>query len=861
MKKKLLLALTMVMCLSMPLTANASVRDTSKEEVTTVEMHADSQATEEGWKLEDGKWRYYQKMEDGSLAPLASPVVMDENDKLLYATDKDGYMKTGLAYIDMPEKSDYKDGYYYFAPATDSDKDPTIEGSKVGLLVTDEWINDEAGDVYLGSTGLMAIDEWVTKDGKDVYVDADGHVSVSQWIEKDSKPVYVDENGNIVVSQWIQDKDQKPVYVDANGNIVTSKWVRDADKKLVFLDADGYIADPATKKGQQVITDKEVVDAADAGTYFFNEDGTYTLSNWAKDQYYGTDGKLVVSAWVKNPEGVMVWVNASGVVEAKDGLQEIGDGLYYFDKGSYLKNTWVKVDGKWYYAGADGKMLKGLQTVYKQYFYFNEKGVMLTAGWNKTTDGDWYVMNKDGSIKTNQWLQYEGAWYYLLEDGKMAVNWWVYSGGKWYWLKDDGKMAANQWILNGKTWYFVESSGIMKTGWLQIGRTWYFLKSNGAMAEGWTNVWGATYYLTPGSGDMKTGWLHLNGTWYYMNSSGARMTGWVNVWGARYYLDNNGAMAEGWKSVGGKWYYLLPGNGAMRTGWLFEGGSWYYLESNGVMATGWEKVSGKWYYLNSNGKMAQGWKYLGGTWYYLLPGNGAMQTGWLWDGSAWYYLRSNGAMVANSLEKIDGKLYYLNASGAWSKLNEGWYNLDGYKMYVNASGTILQDVTSKLSTAQKRAGYYITVNRRTCVVTIYAKDMSTGKYTVPVKALRCSVGLAGTPTPTGTYSIGRQERWHELMGPSWGQYCSHVVNGIWFHSVAGSNTTSYNLSAGAYNMLGSPASHGCIRLNVRDAKWIYDNCSSGTRVSISDSCAQPLEKPAGIKIPASQNWDPTDPKV
>ena len=30
--------------------------------------------------------------------------------------------------------------------------------------------------------------------------------------------------------------------------------------------------------------------------------------------------------------------------------------------------------------------------------------------------------------------------------------------------------------------------------------------------------------------------------------------------------------------------------------------------------------------------------------------------------------------------------------------------------------------------------------------------------------------------------------------------------------------TSYNLSAAEYNKLGSPASHGCVRLCVRDAK-------------------------------------------
>ena len=59
-------------------------------------------------------------------------------------------------------------------------------------------------------------------------------------------------------------------------------------------------------------------------------------------------------------------------------------------------------------------------------------------------------------------------------------------------------------------------------------------------------------------------------------------------------------------------------------------------------------------------------------------------------------------------------------------------------------------------------------------------------------------------------------------------------------------------------MLGQPASHGCVRLCVRDAKWIYDNCGLYTTVLISDKEATPFDRPATIKIPSGQNWDPTD---
>ena len=187
----------------------------------------------------------------------------------------------------------------------------------------------------------------------------------------------------------------------------------------------------------------------------------------------------------------------------------------------------------------------------------------------------------------------------------------------------------------------------------------------------------------------------------------------------------------------------------------------------------------------------------------------------------------------------------------------GWYYEDGYKFYYinNVKQLDLDGILPKQSS------YYIKVNRTACTVTVYAKDGNNG-YIIPVKRFACSVGLPSTPTPTGTYYTSDKYRWHTLMGPSYGQYCTRIVGGILFHSVAGRNMTSYNLNASDYNKLGSPASHGCVRLCVRDAKWIYDNCVSGTKVTIYDSTNPgPLGKPSTIKIPAGQTWDPTDPNI
>lgn len=157
--------------------------------------------------------------------------------------------------------------------------------------------------------------------------------------------------------------------------------------------------------------------------------------------------------------------------------------------------------------------------------------------------------------------------------------------------------------------------------------------------------------------------------------------------------------------------------------------------------------------------------------------------------------------------------------------------------------------------------YLIKVNRYHNTITIYEKDQ-TGQYNKPVKAIVCSVGQKGTETVLGTYRTQGKYRWKLLMGDVWGQYSTRIVGGILFHSVyyyEQGNPAS--LAVKEFNKLGSPASHGCIRMTVADAKWIYDNCPVGTTVIIYDDKKSPgpLGKPEPIRITSKLRWDPTDP--
>ena len=157
---------------------------------------------------------------------------------------------------------------------------------------------------------------------------------------------------------------------------------------------------------------------------------------------------------------------------------------------------------------------------------------------------------------------------------------------------------------------------------------------------------------------------------------------------------------------------------------------------------------------------------------------------------------------------------------------------------------------------QAAGNYYIQINKATNVVTVFRNDGT------PVKAFVCSTGTA---TPIGTFYTSQKLRWHVLDGPSYGQYCTRITGSILFHSVWYYGNGDYaSQSYREYNKLGTTASHGCVRLTVADAKWIYDNCPLQTRVTViwGSSANDPLGKPEAIKIPpsyGSRGWDPTDP--
>lgn len=156
--------------------------------------------------------------------------------------------------------------------------------------------------------------------------------------------------------------------------------------------------------------------------------------------------------------------------------------------------------------------------------------------------------------------------------------------------------------------------------------------------------------------------------------------------------------------------------------------------------------------------------------------------------------------------------------------------------------------------------YELEVNLSKNVVTVY-RAAENGEYTVPDRAFVCSVGDA---TPIGIFRTTDKYEWRPLFGNVYGQYATRITGSILFHSVP--YVEMYDkgsLEYLEYNKLGTSASMGCVRLTVEDAKWIYDNCPSGTTVRIVEDGAVPITPDAPVTIDVNntelRGWDPTDP--
>lgn len=176
------------------------------------------------------------------------------------------------------------------------------------------------------------------------------------------------------------------------------------------------------------------------------------------------------------------------------------------------------------------------------------------------------------------------------------------------------------------------------------------------------------------------------------------------------------------------------------------------------------------------------------------------------------------------LEAIQIKLYPKNTGPGVDKKSVINFVADGnYKVCQDAFGNIYTDAEPLLG---KRSGYTVFTNLSTNIVNVFMAD-GTGKEIITFKRYQCTSGAPSTPTIRGTYYI-YMKRYYFDSGAARCFYFSPFKGGYGFHTVlCYKDPTPSRIMDGR---LGMYLSHGCIRLAIENAKWIYDNCSIGTKV-------------------------------
>lgn len=140
-----------------------------------------------------------------------------------------------------------------------------------------------------------------------------------------------------------------------------------------------------------------------------------------------------------------------------------------------------------------------------------------------------------------------------------------------------------------------------------------------------------------------------------------------------------------------------------------------------------------------------------------------------------------------------------------------------------ANNIVLPEIAS--GKIKSKTDYIVVVDTKTQNTLIYKKENNQWNL---AKTLVCSTGVKGKSTPKGIFTITARGPWfYSKKYKQGGVYWIRFKGRYLFHSLP-MNTKRQIVDY----TLGKPSSHGCVRLSVEDAKWMYENIPNKTTVYI-----------------------------
>ena len=406
-------------------------------------------------------------------------------------------------------------------------------------------------------------------------------------------------------------------------------------------------------------------------------------------------------------------------------------------------------------------------------------------GLNEIEGELYYFKNNRIDTSYSGLAQYGNEWYYI-ENGK--VNWnytgLAQRGIEWFYI-EKGKLNWNHSgiVEYNNQWFYVERGRLNwnYTGLGQSGNDWYYI------VRGRVN-WGYT------------GLVQRGNEWFYIEN------GKLN-W-------NHSGIVEYNK----QWFYVERG----RLNWNYtglgqSGNDWYYIERGRVNwgYTGLVQKGNEWFYVKG-GKLD--WSY----------------TGLVQKGNEWFFVRNGRLDWGYTGLACNGEYYFYVKNGRLDWNYSGYAQIDGQGEYYEVrngrlvGGTLtLAKMHGVANNQDSPTNYIVIVDRAAHRVGVFKGS----KYNwADAKYYKCCVGKPSTPTISGTYYIKSRGKYFDTgtKGRCW--YFTQINGNYLFHSVIYDRQNSPKRIID--NSMDAAVSHGCVRLDLENAKWIYDNIPKNTKVII-----------------------------
>ena len=402
--------------------------------------------------------------------------------------------------------------------------------------------------------------------------------------------------------------------------------------------------------------------------------------------------------------------------------------------------------------------------------------------------------------------------------------------------------------IEGELYYFKNNRiDTSYSGLAQYGNEWYYIE-NGKVNWNYTglaqrgNEW---FYIEKG----KLNWNHsgiveYNNQWFYVergrlnwNYTGLGQSGndWYYIVGGRVNWGYTGLVQRG-----NEWFYIENG----KLNWNHSGiveynNQWFYVERGRLNwnYTGLGQSGNDWYYI-VGGRVNWGYTGLvqkGNEWFYVKGGKlDWSYTGLVQKGNEWFFVRNGRLDWGYTGLACNGEYYFYVKNGRLDWSYSGYAQIDGQGEYYEVrngrlvGGTLtLAKMHGVANNQDSPTNYIVIVDRAAHRVGVFKGS----KYNwADAKYYKCCVGKPSTPTISGTYYIKSRGKYFDTgtKGRCW--YFTQINGNYLFHSVIYDRQPSPKKIID--NSMDAAVSHGCVRLDLENAKWIYDNIPKNTKVII-----------------------------